>query len=128
MIAAGVAGAAIWVLRNDLPVQERVISVVRRRWWRMPPRSASPLEAIAGGVNLRVTNPAEANSSHEMFSYVVPPLSSERSGAVPAALADYVVAHSEVPTSLARASLLSVLVGNQSLEPAPDNLFIDGRR
>jgi hypothetical protein len=45
---------------------------------------------------------------------------------VPAALADYVVAHSEVPSSLARASLLSVLVGNQPVVPAPDNLLIDG--
>ena len=79
-------------------------------------------------MNLRVTNAAAANSSHEMFSYVVPPLSSESSGAVPASLADYVVAHSEVPSSLARGSLLSVLVGNQSLEPAPDNLLIDGGR
>ncbi len=126
-IAASVAGVAIWVLRNDLPVQERVMSVSAPVVAHAA-SLASPLQAIAGGVNLRVTNPAEANSSHEMFSYVVPPLSSERSGAVPAALADYVVAHSEVPTSLARASLLSVLVGNQSLEPAPDNLFIDGRR
>ena len=94
-------------------------------------RAASPTATLAtfgAGVNLRVTDAAAANSSHEMFSYVVPPLSSENSGAVPAALADYVVAHSEVPSSLARASLLSVLVGNQPVEPAPDNLLIDGGR
>jgi hypothetical protein len=36
------------------------------------------------------------------------------------------VAHSEVPSSLARASLVSVLVGNQPVVPAPDNLLIDG--
>ncbi len=128
VIAASVAGAAIWMLRKDVAVQERMMMKSAPPAVAHVASPSAPLEAIAGGVNLRVTNPAEANSSHELFSYVVPPLSSERSGAVPAALADYVVAHSEVPTSLARASLLSVLVGNQSLEPAPDNLFIDGRR
>jgi hypothetical protein len=92
-------------------------------------RAAAPPSALAApgaGVNLRVSDAGAANSSHEMFSYVVPPLGSENGGAVPAALADYVVAHSEVPSSLARASLLSVLVGNQPVEPAPDNLLIDG--
>ena len=70
-------------------------------------------------MNLRVTNAAAVNPSHEMFSYVVPPLSNESSGAVPASLADYVVAHSEVPSSLARGSLLSVLVGSPSLAACP---------
>jgi hypothetical protein len=72
-----------------------------------------------------VTNASALNPSHEMFSYVVPPLSGQVNGTVPASLADYVVAHSEVPSSLARASLLSVLVGNAPLQPAPDALQPD---
>ncbi len=125
-IAAGVAGAAIMLLRNDLPVQERVLTVAAPA----VATAAAPSVALAatGSVNLRVTNPAAANSSHEMFSYVVPPLSTENNGTVPASLADYVVAHSEVPSSLARASLLSVLIGTQPVEPAPQNLLVDGGR
>jgi sigma-E factor negative regulatory protein RseA len=127
VIAAGVAGVALLLLRSDLPVQVRVITAAAPTLTH----AAAPIDSLAainGGVNLRVTNPAAANSSHEMFSYVVPPLSSDNSGAVPAELADYVVAHSEVPSSLARGSLLSVLVGNQPVESVPDNLLVDGRR
>jgi hypothetical protein len=126
VVAAGVAGAALLLLRNDLPVQEQVVSAAAPIVTRAAAPSPS-LPAFGGGVNLRVTNGA-ANSSHEMFSYVVPPLSSESGGGVPASLADYVVAHSEVPSSLARGSLLSVLVGNQPIEPAPNTLFADGGR
>jgi sigma-E factor negative regulatory protein RseA len=127
VIAAGVAGAAIMLLRNDLPVQEQVLSVAAPAVARAA-AAPSVAPAAMGSINLRVTNPAAANSSHEMFSYVVPPLSTESSGTVPASLADYVVAHSEVPSSLARASLLSVLIGTQPVEPAPQNLLVDGGR
>jgi hypothetical protein len=118
---------ALLLLRSDLPVQVRVLTAAAPTLTRAVAPIAS-LGAMSGGVNLRVTDAAAANSSHEMFSYVVPPLSSDNSGAVPAALADYVVAHSEVPSSLARGSLLSVLVGNQPVEPVPDNLLVDGGR
>src|SRR5471032_1781307 len=93
-IAAGVAGAALLLLRSDLPVQVQVLTAAAPTLTRAAAPVAS-LGAMSGGVNLRVTDAAAANSSHEMFSYVVPPLSSDNSGAVPAALADYVVAHSE---------------------------------
>ena len=127
VVAAGVAGAALLLLRNDLPVQDQVVSAAAA-----PVVSArDATEHYAGGlwpgVNLRLSN-AAANPSHEMFSYVVPPLTGENSGAVPASLADYVIAHSEVPSSLARGSLLSVLVGNQLVEPAPNILVADGGR
>ena len=126
VIAAGVAGAAIMLLRHDLPVQERVLGVAVPAVARAAASSVAP--AAIGSINLRVSNPAAANSSHEMFSYVVPPLSSDSSGTVPASLAEYVVAHSEVPSSLARASLLSVLIGTQPVEPAPQDLLVDGGR
>jgi hypothetical protein len=83
---------------------------------------------LPGSINLRVTNASALNPSHEMFSYVTPPLSNENSGAVSASLADYVVAHSEVPSSLARGSLLSVLVGNPQLQPVPEALQPDDGR
>lgn len=125
VIAAGVAGAAIMLLRNGLPVQEQVVAAAAP----MPARAVAPavnLAVVGGGLSLRVAG--AANPSHELFSYVVPPLGNDNSGAVPAALADYVVAHSEVPSSLARGSLLSVLVGNELVEPAPDTILVDGRR
>ncbi len=97
-----------------------------RRSWR-----ARLLRARAGGLWRRRQLAGDqcrgANPSHEMFSYVVPPLTSENSGAVPASLADYVVAHSEVPSSLARGSLLSVLVGNPLVQTcAGDRAADDG--
>ena len=128
VVAAGVAGAALLLLRNDLPVQEQVVSAAAAPVVaRAAPPSATQA-AFGSGVSLRMSNAAAANSSHEMFSYVVPPLTGENSGAVPASLADYVIAHSEVPSSLARGSLLSVLVGNQLVEPAPNILVADGGR
>ena len=114
------------MLRNGLPVQEQVLTAAAPA----AARAASPagfMATLNGGVNLRMSNSVATNSSRELFSYVVPPLGNQNSGAVPAALADYVVAHSEVPSSLARASLLSVLVGNQPVESAPDPNVIDER-
>jgi sigma-E factor negative regulatory protein RseA len=126
VIAAGVAGVAIMMLRNGLPVQEQVLAAAAPT----ATRAASPagfMATLNGGVNLRMSNTVATNSSHELFSYVVPPLGEQNNGAVPAALADYVVAHSEVPSSLARASLLSVLVGNQPVESGPEPRAIDAR-
>jgi hypothetical protein len=62
-----------------------------------------------------------------MFSYVVPPAGNDNSLAVPATLADYVVAHSEVSSSLARGNLLSMLVGDEAVQPAPSTMSNDGR-
>jgi sigma-E factor negative regulatory protein RseA len=126
VIAAGVAGVAIMMLRDGLPVQERVLSAAAPT----AARAASPagfMATLNSGVNLRMSNTVATNSSRELFSYVVPPLGNQNSGAVPAALADYVVAHSEVPSSLARASLLSVLVGNQPVESVPDRKALKER-
>ena len=124
-IAAGVAGAAILLLRNGLPARDQVLTAATITVapaalpaTNMPPRVSS--------VDLRVAGAGTANASREMFSYVVPPMGSDNSLAVPASLADYVVAHSEVSSSLARGSLLSVLVGNELVQPAPDTMLTDG--
>ena len=69
-----------------------------------------------------------AGAGSDLGSYVVPPLSNDNSLAVPAALADYVVAHSEVSSSLARGNVLSALVGNEMVQPAPDIDSNDGKR
>lgn len=119
VIAAGVAAVAIMMLRNGVPVQDpvRTAAVPKASRARAP---SSFLATVKGAVNLRMDSAVAANANHEMFSYVVPPLSAQNSSAVPAALADYVVAHSEVPSSLARGSLLSVLVGSQPVESEPE--------
>jgi hypothetical protein len=131
-LAAGVAAVAIIMLRNSVPVEEHVLAANAPK-----ARPAAPARSVAtfnGGVNLRMDSAVAANSNHENFSYVVPPrygvppLGTQNSGAVPAALADYVVAHSEAPTSLARGSLLSVLVGSQRVESAPDPAASDAER
>ena len=127
-VAAGVAGAAIMLLRNGLPVQEEVLTAYTPTAARavMP---VTPVQApVDSGVNLRVVNPGALDPGHELFSYVVPPLGNDNSLAVPASLADYVVAHSEVSSALARGSLLSVLVGNELVQPAPDTMLVDGKR
>ena len=124
-IAAGVAGAAIMLLRNGVPVQEQVAAAPAVAHTAAP---AVAVAAVGGGLNLRLGNAGAANPSHELFSYVVPPLGNDNNSAVPAALADYVVAHSEVPSSLARGSLLSVLVGNELVQPAPETILADDRR
>ena len=120
VIAAGVAAVAIMMLRNGLPVQDPVLTAAVPK----ASRAKAPISfmtTVNGGVNLRMNDAVAANANHEMFSYVVPPsLSNPTSGAVPAALADYVVAHSETPSALARGSLLSVLVGSQPVESEPD--------
>ena len=124
-IAAGVAGAAILLLRNGLPARDQVLTAATTTVAQaalpatnMPPRVSSVELRVAGA----------ANASREVFSYVVPPMGSDNSLAVPASLADYVVAHSEVSSSLARGSLLSVLVGNELVQPAPDTMLTDGRQ
>jgi len=127
-IAAGVAGAAIMLLRNGLPAQDGAILAAAIPHAKHAVQALSARANLPGSINLRVTNAAALNPSHEMFSYVTPPLSNENSGAVSASLADYVVAHSEVPSSLARGSLLSVLVGNPQLQPVPEALQPDDGR
>ena len=124
-IAAGVAGTAILLLRNGLPARDQVLTAATTTVAQaalpatnMPPRVSSVELRVAGA----------ANASREVFSYVVPPMGSDNSLAVPASLADYVVAHSEVSSSLARGSLLSVLVGNELVQPAPDTMLTDGRQ
>jgi sigma-E factor negative regulatory protein RseA len=121
-LAAGVAGVAIMLLRNGLPVQDEVLAEYTPTVQRVALARTAP---AAGSVNERL---GSAGGGNELGSYVVPPLSNDNSLAVPATLADYVVAHSEVSSSLARGNLLSALVGNEMVQPAPSTLLADGKR
>lgn len=149
VVAVGVAGAAIMLLRNGLPGnptnevanQEDVLTSYTPSVVRVAVPTSATQSLLAGGINLRIVG-ADANSSRELASYVVPPLSPtmglrmnkngsdggkdrgfdnalETPMSVPVSLADYVVAHSEVSSPLARGSLLSELVGNELVQPAP---------
>ena len=58
-----------------------------------------------------------------LASYVVPPASGGNNLAVPAVLAEYVVAHSEVSSPLARRSLIAALIASDSVQPVPSVPF-----
>jgi sigma-E factor negative regulatory protein RseA len=109
-VAAGVAGVAIMMLRNGLPVQEIASAPAAARL-------VAPVQLAA--TNLRLVAPAAAPSGNELASYTVPPLSNDNNMALQGSLADYVVAHSEYSSPLSRGSLLSDLVGNELVQPAP---------
>jgi len=109
-VAAGVAGVAIMMLRNGLPVQE--IAVVPAAT-----RAVAPVQVAS--TNLRLLAPAASASGNELASYTVPPLSNDNNMALQGSLADYVIAHSEYSSPLSRGSLLSDLVGNERVKPAP---------
>lgn len=120
-VAAGVAGVAILLLRQDLlsgqgsvlPASAGVVASARSAAPAAPHRLA-PLVGDATSSLVAL----QPRSSGEPASYVVPPAGPANSLAVPASLADYVVAHSEVSSPLVRRSLLSALVATESLEPA----------
>ena len=112
VVAAGVAGAAIMLLRSGLPLQEESLTA----YVPSVPRLAMPAPAA-------VANRQTARGSDELASYVVPPPSTGSNLAVPAALAEYVVAHSEVSSPLARRSLLSALIATESIQPAAGEPF-----
>jgi len=118
-VAAGVAGVAIMMLRNGLPVQDLVATNASA------PASA-PVQVAAS--NLRLVTAAPVASGAGLVSYTVPPLGNDNNLALQGSLADYVVAHSEYSSPLARRNLLSDLVGNEQVQPAPASPKADGAK
>ena len=120
-VAASVAGVAILLLRQDLlsgsgsaaPASGGVVASAPSAA-RGAPHHLAPLVGDATPSLVAL----QPRSNGEPASYVVPPAGPANSLAVPASLADYVVAHSEVSSPLVRRSLLSALVATESLEPA----------
>lgn len=125
-VAAGVAGAAIMLLRNGMPLQQEALAAYTPSVTRVVLPAAAKQTEIMAPVSLAALSDASAGGN-ELASYVVPPLRTDNDLALPASLADYVVAHSEVSSPLARRSLLSALVGDDMVQPAPA-VQSDGQR
>ena len=103
-VAAGVAALAILWVRADHPPGQSAISA------SVPAQSA----AAARGA------PALVARAEQSASYVVPRTAERRPTAVPAMnFANYVVAHSEFSSPVARRALLSALVASESGGAAP---------
>jgi negative regulator of sigma E activity len=121
-LAAGVAGAAIMLLRSGLPPApgDGLVAYSPTVVRAAPARSSIQSVAVARGAAL---TPAGAQQqlafipSNEPASYVVPPRSSGNTPAMSASLANYALAHSAVSSPLARGNLLSTLIGNESVAP-----------
>jgi hypothetical protein len=130
-IAAGVAGAALLLLRHGVdfgggaggPAQGNALVASAATG------TASPSTAAPGNDGVPAVLPSlragrgtysslDMHASNEPASYVVPPAAPANGLAVPVALADYVLAHSEVSSPLVRRSLISSLVASDALEPA----------
>lgn len=126
-VAAGVAGVAILLLRNGLPLQEEALTAFVPSAARVALPVVGSQSLLAGGqnlpsVNFRRVDASAVNAGNALASYVVPPQSDDNSQALSASLADYVVAHSEVSSPLARGGLLSALVGDEMVQPAPSEM------
>jgi sigma-E factor negative regulatory protein RseA len=106
-LVAGVAGAGIFVLRSQMllgdPALAAYIPSVQRL--AMPVSLASLPPAQFARVNA-----VASFASREPLSYIVPPATVSSSAALPASLANYVVAHSEYSSPLVRSGLISSLV------------------
>jgi negative regulator of sigma E activity len=90
-VAAGVAGAAIFVLRSEVLLQDQALSAYTPTAVRMAgPAAAAP------------AMPLNVSSSDQ---------------ALPASLANYMVAHSEYSSPLLRRGLISALVASDTAEP-----------
>lgn len=110
VLAAGVAGVAVFMLRNNLQLQDQSLVAFTP--------SLQHVE-VAEAVAETVIAPAAAGND-EPASYVVPQqVSGGNELALPAALANYVVAHSEYSSPLVRRNLISALVGSDAAESLP---------
>jgi hypothetical protein len=118
-VAAAVAGIAVLMLRTGVARQDVALTNFTPTVQRVA--NGPALGAVAGPVNLATRTTIEAPS------YVVPPVGiANDGGTVPmsAALANYVVAHSEYSSPLSRPHLLSALVASdlaQADPPGPAN-------
>ncbi len=127
-LAAGVAGAAIMLLRNGLPVtQDSLVA-----YSPTVTRAALPAAASIQGVSV-AAHPSlvSVSASNEPASYVVPPRSTSAAPAVSASLANYVLAHSAVMSPLSRPNVVSILVSDELVAPVdvpPDAARASGAR
>ena len=109
-IAAGVAAAAILWLRFDAPGPATAAGVVSAPVRAMPEEVVLPAPAPAPAAVAGTVDP----KSRAPDSYTVPPPPSDAPAVLlgGAALANFVVAHSEVATPLLRRNVISALVAD----------------
>jgi sigma-E factor negative regulatory protein RseA len=113
-LAAGVAGAAVFVLRNEMLARDQALSA----YIPVSQRVAQPAGARSASQVATVDQPASDSASVEPQSYVVPPAAVGISQALPVSLANYVVAHSEYSSPLTRRNLISALISSNAAELA----------
>lgn len=115
-LAASVAGAGIFALRSEVLLRNQALSAYTPTAERMAmPRS---MVEAAAAPQMVTTSAAAAAGTSEPLSYVVPMNLGSSSQALPASLANYVVAHSEYSSPLARRGLISALVASDTAESA----------
>lgn len=108
-LAAGVAAVAVFLLRNEIIARDEALTAYTPTVQRVAAPAAAP------ATDMRRANLSILGSG-EPASYIVPPGSLAGLRPVPAALANYVVAHSEYSSPLARRGLLSSLVSSDSVQ------------
>lgn len=125
-LAAGVAALAVFLLRNEMLARDEALIAQAASVQPAAPAPVAPLlrepAAFGGQASLSLLG------SGEPASYVVPPGSGGGVRTVPASLANYVVAHSEYSSPLARRGLLSALVASDSgqiVDAPPAAVVID---
>ncbi|MGB8692789.1 MAG: sigma-E factor negative regulatory protein [Steroidobacteraceae bacterium] len=120
-VAASVAGAAIMLLRGTVPAQEEaLVAYSPTVEYAVLPRASGPRAASQMAVlpaSRGAASDPGRDQGREPASYVVPPRSAGNTLAIPAALANYAIAHSSVSSPLVRGSLLSTLIGNEAVLP-----------
>ena len=116
-VAASVAGAAIMLLRGTVPAQEEALVAYSPTVEYAALPRASGQRAASQLAVLPVSRGPAGDPGREPASYVVPPRSAGNTLAIPAALANYAMAHSAVSSPLVRRSLLSTLIGNEAVLP-----------
>ena len=112
VLAAGVAGAAVFMLRSNLQLQGEALVA-------FSPSLTHIGNPVEGPQTIIAADRAVEFGSNEPASYVVPPASDGNDLALPATLANYVVAHSEYSSPLARRYLISALIGSDTAESVP---------
>ncbi len=113
-LAAGVAGAAIMLLRSGLPVADDSLLAYSPTVARAALAPTVSIQAVS--VSARPSL-ASVSASNEPASYVVPPRSSNAAPALQVSLANYVLAHSAVISPLSGPNLVSTLVSDESVAP-----------
>jgi negative regulator of sigma E activity len=109
-LVAGIAAAAVLVLRNQVALQDKAVASVTTAAQRTPaPVETASAAYLMPAEALAIAGVDSSRIAHAPHDYVVPPGSNILSAA-PASLADYVAAHSEYSSPLVRGGLISHLV------------------